>query len=95
MGIPVGKSGDMFIYKNSNGQRVVKPVVGLLSEKHTANGSPVLTSATTVRRGDGSTLVLGADLGSRYTVNGNQVKGLHSRAGTLNGDLAGKYGVFR
>jgi len=95
MGIPVGKSGDMFVYKDSNGQRVAKPVVGLLSERHTANGNPVLTSATTVRSVDGSISVLGADLGSRYTVNGNQVKDLHSRAGTLNGDLGGKYGVAR
>lgn len=93
MGTPVGKSGDLFVYTDTNGQRVVKPVVGLLSNTYTANGSPVLTSATPVRRENGSTVVLGADLCSRFTVNGNPVKDLHSRAGTLNGDLSGKYGV--
>lgn len=95
MGTPVGKSGDLFVYTDSNGRRTAKPVVGLLSSKHTANGSPILQSSDLVRLTDGSISVLGADLGSRYTANGNPVKDLHSRAGTLNGDLGGKYGVSR
>ena len=95
MGTPVGKSGDLFVYKDKNGMRTAKPVVGLLSSAHTANGSPVLLSAEAVRLADGRTVVLGADLGSRYTVNGNPVKDLHSRAGTLNGDIGGQYGVAR
>jgi hypothetical protein len=93
MGSPIGKSGDMFVYVDSSGKRVVKPVVGLLLNQHTANGSPVLTSGSTVRLSDGSTVVLGADLGSRFSVNGNPVKDLHTRSGSLNGDLSGKYGV--
>ena len=95
MGTPVGKSGDLFVYTDSSGQRAVSPVVGLLSERHTSNSTPVLSSAITVRKADGSISVLGADLGSRITANGNPVKDLHSRSGTLNGDLGGKYGVSR
>lgn len=95
MGTPVGKSGDLFVYTDSNGKRTAKPVVGLLSSKHTANGSPILQSSDLVRLTDGRTVVLGADLGSRYTVNGNPVKDPHSRAGTLNGDLGGQHGVSR
>jgi hypothetical protein len=93
MGTPVGKSGDLFVYTDLNHLRVVKPVVGLLSNKHKANGSPVLQSSEIVRKDGERTVVLGADLGSRYTVNGNPVKDLHSRTGTLNGDIGGKYGV--
>jgi hypothetical protein len=93
MGTPVGKSGDLLVYKDKNGMRTVKPVVGLLSSAHSANGSPTLSGAETVRLADGRTVVLGADMGSRYTVNGNQVKDLHSRAGTLNGDIGSQYGV--
>lgn len=95
MGTPVGKSGDLFVYTDSNGKRTAKPVVGMLSSRHTANGSPILQSADLIRLADGRTVVLGADLGSRYTVNGNPVKDPHSRAGTLNGDLGGQYGVSR
>lgn len=95
MGTPVGKSGDLFVYTDLNHLRVVKPVVGLLSNKHKANGSPVLQSSETVRKDGERTVVLGADLGSRYTVNGNPVKDLHFRTGTLNGDIGGKYGVKR
>ncbi len=93
MGSPVGKSGDMFVYTDKDGRRAVKPIIGLLSDRHTANGSPVLTSANTVRKSDGSIVVLSADLSSRFTVNGNQVKDLHTRSGAINGDLGGKYGV--
>lgn len=93
MGTPVGKSGDLFVYKDQNGLRRAKPIVGILGNSHTANSSPVLQSSETVRLEDGRTVVLGANLGSRYTVNGNQVKDLHSRAGTVNGDLGGKYGA--
>jgi len=95
MGTPVGKSGDLFVYKDQNGKRAISIITGLLSERHTANGSPVLSSATTVRKADGSTVVLGADLGSRFTINGNPVKDLHSRGGSINGDIGGKYGVSR
>lgn len=93
MGTPVGKSGDLFVYTDSNGQRLAVPIVGLLSETHTANGSPVLSSATTVRRADGSIVVLGADLGYRFTVNGNPVKDLYSRSGAMNSDIGGKYRI--
>ena len=95
MGSPIGKSGDMFVYVDSSGKRVVKPIIGLLSNHHTANGSPVLYSASTVRKSDGSTVVLSADLGSRFSVNGNPVKDLHTRSGSINGDISGKYGVRR
>jgi hypothetical protein len=94
MGTPVGRSGDMFVYTDQNGLRAAKPVSGFLGEKKTANGSPVLSSGATTRV-SGRTVVLGADFGSRFTINGNPVKDLHSRAGTLNGDLGGKYGVRR
>lgn len=94
MGTPVGKSGDIFVYTDSNGKKAVKPVIGLLNNKHTGNGSPLLVSADLVR-GENSTVVLGADLGSRFTVNGNPVKDLHSRGGFINTDLGGKYGVSR
>lgn len=93
MGTPVDKSGDLFVYTDSSGRRVVKPIVGLLSSKHTSNGSPVSASGQPVRLSNGSTVVLGAELGSRFTVNGNPVKNLHSGKGTINGDLNGKYGV--
>lgn len=95
MGTPVGKSGDLLVYTDSGGKRIAKPIVGLFSSRHTANNSSVLQSSETVRLSDGRTVVLGADLGSRYTVNGNPVKDLHSRAGTVNGDLGGQYGVRR
>ena len=93
MGTPVGKSGDLFVYRDSNGIRQTKPVVGLLSHTHTANGSPLLSSAEPVRLADGRTVVLGADLGSRFTTNGNPVKDLRSQAGAVNGDLSSKYRV--
>lgn len=93
MGTPVGKSGDLFVYTDSSGRRTAKPIIGLLSSRHTANNTPVLQSSETVRLSSGRTVVLGADLGSRYTVNGNPVKDLHSRAGSINGDLGGQYGV--
>jgi hypothetical protein len=95
MGIPVGKSGDLLVYTDSSGKKTAKPIVGLLSSRHTANGSPVLQSSDTVRLTDGRTVVLGADLGSRFTINGNPVKDPHSRGGSINGDLGGKYGVAR
>jgi len=94
MGTPVGKSGDIFVYRDSNGQKVAKPIVGLLANRQTANGSPLLVSADLIKNGN-STVVLGADLGSRFTINGNPVKDLHSRGGFINSDLGGKYGVSR
>ena len=93
MGTPIMRSGDIFAYTDASGRRTAKPVVGLLSAAHTSNGSPVVASGQTVRKADGSTVVLGAELGSRFTVNGNPVKNLHSGKGTINGDLNGKYGV--
>jgi len=90
MGTPVGKSGDLFVYKDKNGVRTATPVVGLLSSAHTANGSPVLSGAETVRLADGRTVVLGADLSSQITTNGNQVKDLHSQVGIVNSDLTSK-----
>jgi len=89
MGTPVGKSGDLFVYTDSSGKRVSVPVSGLLSENYTSNGSPILSS-TTVRLPDGRTVVLGADLSSQITVNGNHVKDLNSQVGILNSDLSSK-----
>lgn len=93
MATPIARSGDIFIYTDASGRRTGKPVVGLLSAAHTGNGSPVVASGQTIRKADGSTVVLGAELGSRFTVNGNPVKNLHSRQGVVNGDLNAKYGV--
>jgi hypothetical protein len=92
MGTPVGRSGDMFVYTDRSGKRAVKPIVGDLSLRHTSNSSPVLSSGTAVKL-DSGTVVLGADLGSRFTANGNPVKDLHSRAGMVSSDLSTGYRV--
>lgn len=92
MGTPVGKSGDTLAYTDTSGRRTVKPLVGDLSHSHLSNGSPVLSAGTTARLGRG-TVVLGADLGSRFTANGNPVKDLHTRAGIVGCDLSTGYRV--
>lgn len=95
MGIPVNKSGDFFVYKDSGGKRITKPIIGLLSSHHTNNGTPIVQSCDTVRLSSGRVVVLGGDLGSKFTTNGNSTKNPHSRIGIINGDLGGKYGVSR
>lgn len=93
MGTPVGRSGDLFVYTDSNGKRVVKPVVGNLSEP-LSNGSPIIPAFQPLRT-NGGTVVLRGDLSSGYKVNGNPVKDLHSNQGSIVGDFGNNHRIIR
>lgn len=96
MAQPVSKSGDFYTYTDSGGVGRRAPLTGVASDRVTANGSPVLVSGTLARTANG-TVVLSANQGSGFTINGNPVDGLFSQNVRTDGhgDLGGRYGTSR